>query len=575
MKWLNDDRMRLMLVGFVAAIVLIGGRAKADFTFGEPTNLGPNVNSSSSDYGVSISADGLSLFLDSDRPDLADYDLYVATRETTEDEWGSAVNLGPTVNSPTTHNEGCPSISVDGLELFFSGMAWQPNATGYGESDLWVTKRASISDDWSAPENLGALVNTANNDCEPSISADGLSLYFASDRPGGYSTWDLWVTTRKTKDDPWEEPVNLGEPVNSYNAYAPNISADGLVLFLASGSSRPGGLGQRDLWMTRRATHSDPWGEPINLGPAINTSAHDLVPCVSRDGCTLYFCSWGRPALGVFDLYEAPIIPIVDLNGDGIVDSLDMCIVVDHWGEDYPLCDIGPMPWGDGIVDVQDLIVLAEHLFEDYRMVAHWKMDETEDMIAHDDVGDCDGTCYGEPLWQPADGKVTGALDFDGMDDYVGTDCVQKLVDGSFSAFAWIKGGAPGQVILSQVDSSVGRTYILGSRWLGTDPSNGRLVTTLMDQLFGPLESQVIITDGQWHHIGLVYALDGLQRRLYVDGVEVAGDTAFVDGVLSDGGFHFGAGRYLSATSFWLGLIDDVRIYNVALSAEEIAALAQ
>ena len=136
MKWLNGYRMRLVLIGFVAAVVLGGtGRARADFTFGEPKNLGPNVNSSSSDYGVSISADNLTLFLDSDRPDWGDYDLYVSTRETTENEWSQAVNLGPIVNSPTTRNESCPSISVDGLELFFSGMEWQANATGYGQSD--------------------------------------------------------------------------------------------------------------------------------------------------------------------------------------------------------------------------------------------------------------------------------------------------------------------------------------------------------------------------------------------------------------------------------------------------------
>jgi hypothetical protein len=118
--------------------------------------------------------------------------------------------------------------------------------------------------------------------------------------------------------------------------------------------------------MTRRATISDPWEEPANLGPAINTSAHDMVPCISRDGGTLYFCTWGRPAIGVFDIWQVPIIPVVDFNGDGIVDSADMCIMVDHWGEYYPLCDIGPTPLGDGIVDVQDLIVLAEHLFEEF-----------------------------------------------------------------------------------------------------------------------------------------------------------------------------------------------------------------
>jgi hypothetical protein len=70
--------------------------------------------------------------------------------------------------------------------------------------------------------------------------------------------------------------------------------------------------------------------------------------------------------MGSYDFWQVRVIPIVDLNGDGIVDAADMCIIVDHWGTDEPLCDIGPMPWGDGIVDVQDLIVLAEHLFEEF-----------------------------------------------------------------------------------------------------------------------------------------------------------------------------------------------------------------
>jgi len=82
----------------------------------------------------------------------------------------------------------------------------------------------------------------------------------------------------------------------------------------------------------------------------------------------LYFCSERPGGFGGIwgDIYQARVIPIVDLNGDGIVDALDMCIIVDNWGTDDPLCDIGPTPFGDGIVDVQDLIVLAEHLFEEF-----------------------------------------------------------------------------------------------------------------------------------------------------------------------------------------------------------------
>ena len=297
-----------MLVGVVAAIVLGGGSVKADFTFGEPTNLGPSVNSANSERGLSISADGLSLFFDSDQPDSGDYNLYVATREAIGAPWGPAVNLGPIVNSPMTYNEAHPSISSDGLELYFSGQHWQPNATGYGQSDLWVTRRQSLSDPWSVPENLGPLVNTASNDAEPSISADGLSLYFMSERSGGRGQLDIWVSTRPTINADWGVPTNLGSPVNSSGwECAPTISANGLVLFFQS--DQPGGQGQLDIWATTRTSTSDPWGEPVNLGPNVNTSRRDAVACISTDGHNLYFSSWGwTPRIGNFDIWQAPIL---------------------------------------------------------------------------------------------------------------------------------------------------------------------------------------------------------------------------------------------------------------------------
>jgi len=144
-----------------------------------------------------------------------------------------------------------------------------------------------------------------------------------------------------------------------------SISHDGLLLFL--GSDRPGGSGGHDLWVTTRATTNDPWGEPVNLGPTVNSSApYDQTPSISADGSTLYFSSNRPGGIGDSDIYQVSIEPVVDLNTDGIVDAADMCIMVDNWSTDEPLCDIGPMPWGDGIVDVQDLIVLAEHLFEEF-----------------------------------------------------------------------------------------------------------------------------------------------------------------------------------------------------------------
>ena len=112
-------------------------------------------------------------------------------------------------------------------------------------------------------------------------------------------------------------------------------------------------------------------------------------------------------------------------------------------------------------------------------------------------MDDHDGTLNGNPLWQPAGGKIAGALEFDGIDDYVSTPFILDPAKGSLSAFAWIKGGAPGQVIISQTDG-IGGT---GETWLGADPSGGKLVSGLVPPPAGrfvpqPLESQSIITEG-------------------------------------------------------------------------------
>ncbi|MFC1794658.1 hypothetical protein ACFL3Q_13840, partial [Planctomycetota bacterium] len=397
MKWLNCAEIRLVLVGFVVAIVLGGGSANADFTFGTPVNLGPTINSPHSDIPGSFSSDGLEMYFDSNLSGGAmKDDIYVSTRATTDDAWGTPVKLGPPVNS--SGSDICPIISTDGLSLYFTSHS---RAGGYGVNDIWVATRATVSDPWGEPSNLGPTINTSTDDVASSMSFDGLVLYFYSHiRPGGHGLWDIWVSTRPTTNDAWGEPVNLGPTVNSsYSDGSPCISANGLLLFFFS--NRPGGFGDRDLYMTRRATIDDDWGIPVNLGPTINTSALDGFATILPDCSTLYFSSDRPGGVGDWDIWQAPINPIVDFNADGIVDSADMCTMVDHWGTDEPLCDIGPMPWGDGIVDVQDLIVLAEHLFEEPGLIAYWKLDEEKGDIAYNDIGDNHGILSGNPAWQP------------------------------------------------------------------------------------------------------------------------------------------------------------------------------
>jgi len=539
----------------VLALGLTAEVANADFTFGTPTNLGPTVNSSSGDGSISVSSDGLEMYFLSTRPGGLGYeDLWVSKRENVSDPWEPPVNLGPPVSS--SYRESYPSISADGLTLYFSDYFYGPDRPGgVGGHDLWMTTRMSQSDPWSEPVNLGAGVNSSTDEEAPTISHDGLTLIFASDRAGGSD--DLWMCTRPTAQDEWGPPLNLGPTVNSssYDLYG-NLSSDGLALFFES--DRAGGVGSYDIWVTVRKSLDDPWGQPVNLGPLVNTTGGDGSGAVSIDGKTLYFSSDRPGGVGNYDLWQVSIVPIVDLNGDGIVDAADICIMVDYWGTDEPLCDIGPMPWGDGVVDVQDLIVLAEHLFEDVNdptLVAHWALDDIEGDIASDSANDNDGNVYGDPAWQPEGGMVDGALELDGIDDYVNTTFVLNPAYGRFSVFVWVKGGAPGQAVLSQMG---------GANWLCTDSLEGNLLTELKGagRVTAELLSQTVITDGNWHRIALVW--DGSHRTLYVDDVAVAED-AQTNLLGSENGLYIGAGTAMEPGSFWSGLIDDVRIYNRAV----------
>jgi hypothetical protein len=208
-------------------------------------------------------------------------------------------------------------------------------------------------------------------------------------------------------------------------------------------------------------------------------------------------------------------------------------------------------------------------------VIAYWMLDEAGGNIAEDMAGRNAGIVYGDAFWQPEGGVKAGALQLDGIEDYISTDFVLNPVDGPFSVFAWINSIEPGGIVISQLDGIDGS----GETWLGIESLSGKLMTDLVAPPMGrfiskPLVSESVITNGQWHNVGFVW--DGTHRSLYVDGIEVAKDATAQAALKSaTGGLYIGVDKNLGAGTFFSGLIDDVRIYDRALTPEQIAELAQ
>ena len=197
-----------------------------------------------------------------------------------------------------------------------------------------ASSRAQRYSDWSEPVNLGPLVNSTSMDRGPAISKDGLSLYFASNRPGGFDGEDIYVSQRETRDSEWGPAVNLGPTINtSFSEMVPALSRDGHLLFFASNRIE-GSFGGVDIWVSRREdTHDDfAWQPAENLGAGVNSSSLDEGPSYFENDEVgvpqLYFSSGstrpGGPGIsGIYVSDQAadgsfgPAALVVELSGLG------------------------------------------------------------------------------------------------------------------------------------------------------------------------------------------------------------------------------------------------------------------
>lgn len=249
--------------------------------FGDVESLGSLVNSAAFDGSPTVSSDETELFFTSERNGLTD--LFLSTRDAEDAQWGEPVGLGAPVDDASAGDFSL-RLSSDGKALYFAS-----NRTGgFGAADMYVATRVSRGHAWSPAVNLGPKLNTAAFEAFPTPSADGMALYFNRSTSFDSQDSDLWISTRTRLDGAWSEPQRLPDGINSHGAeFSPSLSADGNTLYFASDRG-----GHVEIWVSSRTEPDQDWGSPRRLAEAINQPrSMTLAPFISSDQRSLYFMS--------------------------------------------------------------------------------------------------------------------------------------------------------------------------------------------------------------------------------------------------------------------------------------------
>ncbi|WP_017731384.1 OmpA family protein [Nafulsella turpanensis] len=206
-----------------------------------------------------------------------DEDLVISRRDE-QGNWQAPVSISSNIN--TEGNEGTSTISADGRTLIFTSCRGR---NGYGSCDLFISYKTG--NEWSEPKNLGPIINSAAWESQPALSADGRTLYFVSNRPGGVGQNDIYRSMQDETGN-WEVVENLGKTVNtSFDEVSPFIHANGQTLYFGSNGRR--GMGGYDLFVTEQ--EEEGWQEPRNLGYPINNHEDQVSLFVTADGEEGYY----------------------------------------------------------------------------------------------------------------------------------------------------------------------------------------------------------------------------------------------------------------------------------------------
>ena len=244
-----------------------------------PQPLDKTVNTGFPEYLPSVTAEGNTLVFT--RRVRGDEDVFISKK--TDGKWGTPE---PIVDINTPENEGSQYISADGNLIVFVRCS---DRTGYGGCDLYFSEKKGAV--WSKPENMGQPINTRGWESQPSLSADGNILYYASNRKGTLGGRDIWRSKRNAEGE-WSNPINLGSTINTpANDESPFFHPDGKTLYFMSSGHE--GMGGYDLFLARRTGNT--WATPQNLGYPINTKGNEGALFITLDGTTAYFTKDNLP----------------------------------------------------------------------------------------------------------------------------------------------------------------------------------------------------------------------------------------------------------------------------------------
>jgi len=257
----------------------------------EPQNLGTAVNTNNDEYVNMLSFDGIQLLFTRKMPVGNGYQkefLFVSQLE--EDQWTEPQPLS-FADFPEDVDPGAAFVSADGKKLYLTGCGWGRE----GSCDLYVSEWAEGQ--WSMPQRLAEGINTRSWESQPCVSSDGKELYFVSRRSGNA---DIYRCLRNA-DGSWGEPQSIGEPINTNGTeMAPFLHPDGRTLYFSSDTHL--GMGGFDLFMSRRDANGQ-WQEPVNLGFPINTTGDEINFFVAADGKTAFVSSQREGGNGGYDIY--------------------------------------------------------------------------------------------------------------------------------------------------------------------------------------------------------------------------------------------------------------------------------